>query len=121
MKGKRAIGIFNSFLIHLQIELNYEAACKAKQSSALESASSYLRNARKVFTADALQTDYTRAFEVLYLLAECECSAGNVPEAINVSFFFVLKKKKNKQRKKADMTICVDIGHAHAQHYASEG
>eukprot|EP00026_Physarum_polycephalum_P000057 Phypoly_transcript_00057.p1 GENE.Phypoly_transcript_00057~~Phypoly_transcript_00057.p1 ORF type:complete len:2589 (+),score=470.61 Phypoly_transcript_00057:138-7904(+) len=66
------------------IELNFEAACKAKQSSAIDSAISYLRNARKVFTQDALASDYPRTFEVLYLLAECECNAGNVPEAMTI-------------------------------------
>lgn len=69
----------------LQIDLNFEAAQKAKQSSAMESACSYLRNARKAFNKDALQADYSRSFEVLYLLAECECTTGNIAESHDVS------------------------------------
>lgn len=70
------------------IQINFEAAKKAKQNSAVESAKDYLRNAWRVFpsTDQLFTTEYRLAFDLLFLLGDCETSCGFSDRALEVSF-----------------------------------
>lgn len=61
----------------------------------MHSATAFLRTARKLLSENSIQTDYTRTFELLTLLAECEHSCGQVEDGQKL-FDYLRKQAANK-------------------------
>lgn len=61
----------------------------------MHSATNFLRTARKVLTEDSIETDYTRTFDVLTMLGDCEYSAGKTDDAEQI-FTFLRDHARNK-------------------------
>lgn len=80
------------------IKLNYEAACKAKHSNAIEAARTYLLTAQKALPENCLEQNYEQTFELLLLLAEAHYVCGDHQGAFKL-FDVLLEKSRGKTDK----------------------
>jgi predicted ATPase len=99
------------------IELNYEAACKAKHSNAIEAARGYLLQAQKALPENSLEINYTQTFELLLLLAEVNYVCGDHQGAFKL-FDVLLEEsvgKKDKARVHILAASCCESAGKYAQ------
>ena len=80
------------------IELNYEAASKAKHTNAIEAARSYLVQAQKVLPDDCFESNYKHTYRLLLLLAEAKYVCGDHQGAFKL-FDILLEKSVGKKDK----------------------
>ena len=85
------------------IELNYEAAAKAKHTNAIEAARSYLVQAQKVLPDNCFESNYKQTYRLLLLLAEAKYVCGDHQGAFKL--FDTLLEKSVGRKDKAHVHI----------------